>query len=84
VTIPSELEPFVAAELASGAVSSEAELIAKALGLYREMKKRHEELRAEVKRSLGQARQGDVAELDVEQVIARGYERLAKENITDY
>ena len=83
VTIPPELEPFVEAELASGAFASEAELIAKALELYRQMKKRHEELRTEVGRSLDEAKRGDVAELDVEQVIARGYERLAQEGITD-
>jgi Arc/MetJ-type ribon-helix-helix transcriptional regulator len=83
VVIAPELEPFVEAELAGGAIGTREELVAKALVLYREMKNRHEQLREEVARARAEAAAGDVAPLDIEDIIGRGYERLAKDGITD-
>jgi Arc/MetJ-type ribon-helix-helix transcriptional regulator len=83
VVIPSELQPFVQAEIASGAFRDEAHLVAKALQLYRDLKARHTQLRTDVQRSIEQAERGDVDELDIEQTIARGYDRLAQEGIAD-
>jgi len=38
ISIPSNLEPFIQQELASGRVQSEEELVTKALELYRDLK----------------------------------------------
>jgi Arc/MetJ-type ribon-helix-helix transcriptional regulator len=48
VSIPSELQPFIEQELASGPCKSEEELVARAILLYQEMKSRHNELRSRV------------------------------------
>ena len=82
VSIPSELQPFIQQELANGQSKSEEELVAKALVLYQEMKCRHNELRSRVQRSLEQADCGEAGELDIEAVIARGYERVRSQGIT--
>ena len=83
VSIPSNLQQFILGEVAAGAAGSEAELVAKALELYREMRSRHSALAADVQRSLAQADRGDVAELDIEATIARGTNRLASDGIRD-
>lgn len=65
ISIPTDLEPFVRQELASGSVQSEEELVTKALELYRELKSRHDDLRWQVQRSLDQAERGQVAPWDM-------------------
>ena len=72
VTVPAHLHSFVQGELAGGAFAHEEELVGKALELYREMKVRHESLRADVQRSLDEANCGEVDDLDIEATIARG------------
>ena len=47
------------------------------------MKQRHDELRAQVQQSLEEAARGEVEEFDVEAIITRGRERLAREGVTD-
>ena len=81
VSIPSELQPFIQQELANGQSKSEEELVAKALILYQEMKTWHNELRSRAHRSLEQADRGEAGELDIEEVIARGYERVKSRGI---
>jgi Arc/MetJ-type ribon-helix-helix transcriptional regulator len=83
VSIPPELQPFIEQELACGPCKSEEELVARALLLYQEMKARHNELRSRAQRSLEQADLGHAAELDIEAVITRGYERMKNQGITD-
>ena len=83
VAIPTNLEPFVQKEIATGAVGSEQELVTRALELYCEMRQRHGGLKAEVDRSLAEAARGEVADLDIEATISRGVERLASRGITD-
>ena len=83
VSIPPELQPLIEQELATGPCKSEKELVARALLLYQEMKARHNELRSRVQQSLEQADRGEVSELDIEAVIARGYERMKNQGITD-
>lgn len=68
VTIPSELQPFVEQELATGAFTDEADLVAKALELFREMKARHGQLCEDVRRSVAQAEQGETAPLDIQSI----------------
>ncbi len=65
VSIPSRLQPFVEAELATGAFADENELVAKALELFRELSGRYQSLRNDVQQSIEQADRGDVALLDM-------------------
>ena len=83
INLPSELQDFIRAEVSDGVAVDETEFLSKAVELYRHMKERHAELLAQVERSREQARRGDVAELDIEEIIDRGTERLAQEGITD-
>jgi Arc/MetJ-type ribon-helix-helix transcriptional regulator len=83
VAIPSSLQGFIEREVAAGEAGSEEELVTRALELYREMRARHAILKADVQESLAQADRGEVAELDIEAIIADGTQRLAKEGITD-
>ena len=82
-TYPPELEHFIQQELAAGNFQSETELVNRALEVYRELKLRHDTLRADVERSLAEADRGEATPLDIEEVIARGTGRLAQEGITD-
>ncbi len=82
-TYPPELEQFVQQELATGKYQSETELVNRALEVYRELKLRHDTLRADVETAIAQADRGEAKPLDIEEVIARGTERLSKEGITD-
>ena len=47
------------------------------------MKQRQDQLRAQVRQSLEEAARGEVEEFDVEAIIKRGRERLAREGLTD-
>ena len=64
-TYPPELEQFIKRELASGQYQNEDELLVEALKAFRELKTRHDELRADVERSIEQADRGEVAALDM-------------------
>jgi Arc/MetJ-type ribon-helix-helix transcriptional regulator len=83
ITIPADLQPFVQTEMSTGRFENEGQLVTKSLELYREMKQRHDELRAQVQQSLEEAARGEVEEFDVEAIITRGRERLAREGVTD-
>jgi Arc/MetJ-type ribon-helix-helix transcriptional regulator len=83
VDIPSDLDSFIRREVALGAAGSEEELLIRALELYREMRQRHEELKARITQSLDDAKRGDVANLDIETTIARGIDRLTAEGFKD-
>ena len=74
---PPAIEEFVQQELASGEYRSEADLINQALSVYRELKLRHQILRADVARAITQADSGDVAPLDIEAIKAELMEELA-------
>lgn len=71
VSIPSEFQPFIERELASGRFRDEQELVAKALTLYLELQERHEALRTRVQRSLEQADRGEITELNIESIKDR-------------
>ena len=83
ITIPADLQPFVEAEMSTGRFENEGQLVAKSLELYREMKQRQDQLRTQVRQSLEEAARGEVEEFDVEAIVARGRERLAREGLTD-
>jgi Arc/MetJ-type ribon-helix-helix transcriptional regulator len=66
VELSTEVAGFVTAEVARGAAGNEAELVTKAVELYRDFKTRHDELRARVQKSLEQAARGEVRSLDTQ------------------
>ena len=68
ISIPSELQPFIEQELATGRFRDESELVTAALELYREMNRRHSELRGQVQRSLDQADRGETVPLDMDAI----------------
>jgi putative addiction module CopG family antidote len=70
VTIPTTLQPFVESELSSGAFESESALIATALEMFQDARKRHAKLKARVQASAEQAEAGEVSLLVMEDVIA--------------
>jgi|OpeIllAssembly_1097287.scaffolds.fasta_scaffold1000596_2 Arc/MetJ-type ribon-helix-helix transcriptional regulator len=61
-----EVEAFVRAEVARGAAADEADFLAKAVAMYRELKVRHADLRDRVHESLAQYERGEVRPLDTE------------------
>ncbi len=68
VSIPPGLQPFVEAELATGAFADESELVAKALELFRELSGKHQSLRNDVQASIEQAERGEVTPLNTERI----------------
>ncbi|MEX0703155.1 MAG: hypothetical protein WD069_13760 [Planctomycetales bacterium] len=75
-TYPPEIQEFVERELERGAHVDEEHLIVAALRVYRELKTRHDALRADVARSLAQAERGEVAPLDTEATKAEARRRF--------
>ncbi len=79
---PPELEAFIQQELSEGHFDNEAELLTRALEVYRALKQRHDTLRATVNTAIAEADRGEATALDIETVVAAGYERLTNEGIT--
>ena len=79
---PPELEAFIQQELSEGHFDNETELLTCALEVYRVLKERHDTLRATVNTAIAESDRGEATPLDIEAVIAAGYERLASEGIT--
>ncbi len=71
VNIPTTLKPFVESELSSGAFESESALVAMALEMFQDARRRHADLKAKVHASAEQANAGDVSPLVMEDVIAQ-------------
>jgi putative addiction module CopG family antidote len=67
---PPETAEYVRDQLASGRFRSEADLIAAALTVMREVDARHRELRERIQRSLDQAARGEIAPLDIAEIKA--------------
>jgi len=83
IDIPAELEAYVQQELATGAYGTREELVRDALSVFRELRERHAALRADVQHAIDQAERGEAYEIDIEDLIARGTERLAAKGIAD-
>jgi Arc/MetJ-type ribon-helix-helix transcriptional regulator len=59
-----EVEAFVRAEVARGAAADEADFLAKALDMYRQLRSKHDELQARVQESIAQYERGEARPLD--------------------
>ncbi len=69
-TYSPEIKKFIEEELATGAYEDESALIAEALGVFRELKQRHAELRQQIQQSLEDEKAGRVALFDVHEIIS--------------
>ena len=75
VELPADVEAFVRAEVERGTAPNEADFLAKAVELYRELKGKHESLRARVQESVAQAERGEIAPLDTNATKAEARRR---------
>jgi antitoxin ParD1/3/4 len=75
-TYPPDLLSFVQNELAAGSYSSEDDLLIAGVRVLREMKLRHDQLRADVLHAIRQADNGETAPMDVEAIKAEGRKRM--------
>jgi len=82
IALPSELEELVNAKIQSGQYHSAGEVIREGLRLLEEKDAlrqiKLEQLRKDIAVGLEQADRGELAPLDVEDIIARGKKRLAE------
>jgi putative addiction module CopG family antidote len=76
-TYPPDLEQFVRREIANGDYETENDLVVDALRVLRELKTRHEKLRAELQISIDQADKGAAFPLDTEATKLEGRRRLS-------
>ena len=76
--LPEEVEAFVRAEVARGAAADEADFLTKAVEMYRELKVRHDDLRARVQDSLAQYERGEVRPLDTAATQAEARRRFSQ------
>jgi len=74
---PPELLRFVQQELASGAYTSEDELLLDGVRLLCQLKLRYDQLRAEVSHAIAQADRGETAPMDIEAIKSEGRRLLA-------
>jgi antitoxin ParD1/3/4 len=82
VALPSELEDLVNAKIQSGQYQSAGEVIREGLRLLEEKdilrQIKLDQLRKDIAIGIEQADRGDLAPLDVEDIIARGKQRLVE------
>jgi len=78
IELPADVEAFVRAEVERGTAPNEADFLAKAVELYRELKGKHESLRARVQKSVVQAERGEFAPLDTNATKTEARRRSAQ------
>ncbi len=79
---PADLQPYVDEMLASGRYEHVSELVLEAVYLHRDREwlrqHKHEELKKEIQLGIDEADRGEVAELDIEDLMRRVREKTAK------
>lgn len=78
--LPDEIEAYVRAEIARGAAEDETDFLAKAVEMYRELRHRHEDLRAQVDESVAQYERGEVRPLDTEAAQREARQRFSQDH----
>lgn len=78
VTIPRELETFIRRELSAGEYRSEDELVVDAVRTLRELKRRHRQLRSDIRHAIDQLDRGQGKPLDMKSIKAKARARLDK------
>jgi putative addiction module CopG family antidote len=78
ISVPADLDAFVHQAVSTGGYESEEAVVVTALRLLQERDRGIEELREELRPALEELDRGGGQPLDIEDVIRRGHERLAK------
>jgi Arc/MetJ-type ribon-helix-helix transcriptional regulator len=73
-----EVEAFVKSEIARGAAVDEADFLAKALDMYRQLRGRHDALKTRVQESIAQYERGETKPLDTEATCAEARRRFSR------
>lgn len=77
VTIPRELEQFIRRSLTTGEYRSEDELVVDAVSTLRELKRRHQQLKDDIRHAIDQLDRGQGKPLDMKAIKAKARARLA-------
>lgn len=77
---PTELQQYIDQKVRSGEFASPDAFAVEAIQLYREMEARHQQLRADLQRSIDQADRGETEPLDTEATKAEARRRFAQRN----
>ena len=77
VTIPRELEPFIRRELSTGEYRSKDELVVDAVRTLRELKRRHRQLKDDIRHAIEQLDRGQGKPLDMKGIKADARARMA-------
>ena len=75
VEIPPDVRQYVEDQVAAGAYANEREVIADALRVLRELRERHESLRADIQTAIAQSRNRESRPLDAAEIKAEGRRR---------
>ena len=77
VSIPRELEPFIRSELSTGRYRSKDELVVDAVRTLRELKRRHRQLRDDIRHAIDQLDRGHGQPLDMTAIKEKARARPA-------
>ena len=78
--LPEDVAAYVQAEIARGAARDETDFFAKAVEMYRELRHRHEDLRAQVQEPIAQYERGEVQRLDSEATRREARRRFSQDH----
>ena len=78
VSYPPEIQAFVKEQVSSGHFQNEEDVTVEALRLLRDFTQRHRSLQQDIRQSLDELENNEARPLNMDDVIARGAERLAK------
>ena len=78
-----ELQHYIDQKVRSGEFASPDAFAVKAIQLYREMESRHQQLRADLQRSIDQADRGETEPLDMDAIKAEARRRYDSQRGTD-
>jgi putative addiction module CopG family antidote len=76
--LPADLAQFIHDQLGSGKYASEPEIVVDGLRLLRDRERRIAELRDKIGPALERLERGEGRELNVDEIISRGMERLRR------
>lgn len=79
-TLPPDLQQFIDQSVASGEFETPDACIAAALRAFRELKQRHDDLRADIQHAIEQSNRGESRPLDMSAVKAEARRRFSQQS----
>ncbi|HKQ46494.1 MAG TPA: type II toxin-antitoxin system ParD family antitoxin [Phycisphaerae bacterium] len=76
VEVPLDLQQYVEDQVATGAYANERDVIADAVRVLRELRKRHDALRQDIQAAIAESKRGESEPLDIDEIKAEGRRRL--------